>query len=150
MVIKDPEPRIETFTEPIWSEDGKITGKVENKLVFSDTQMQVLDVYKGEPVNLITVMQTGGAIRDLPNSSVRLSIEDDPLYIRGEESVLFLVNISDDSIHSHGRTLYRIINPASRYTINSFDVNNHYEFSSSTIYPKTIDELISQIQEALK
>ncbi|MGC8988499.1 MAG: hypothetical protein ACP5MD_00080 [Verrucomicrobiia bacterium] len=135
-VIKDPEPRVVSFPGPIVAEDGTVIGEGVDKVTFFDTEMEVIEIYKGPTMKIITVMQTGG-------------IEGDPPYLKNEEAILFLVDISDDPIHAQGRALYRIVNPAGRYTIKGLEVLSHAEFSPSVTPPKTVDELVRQIKEAV-
>ncbi len=135
-VVKEPESRVVSFSGPMVAEDGTVVGEVVDKITFFDTEMEVLDVYKGPAKKIVTVMQTA-------------RIEGDPLYLKKEEVILFLVDISDDPIHSQGRALYRIVNPAGRYTIEGSEVLGHAEFSPAVTHPKTVDELVRQIKEAV-
>ncbi|MEN4011522.1 MAG: hypothetical protein AB1453_02570 [Chloroflexota bacterium] len=145
-VIQDPEPRVVSFHGPIVAEDGTVIGEGVDKVIFSDTEVEVVEIYKGSTRTIITVMQTGGIVGD---TGQRFSLGGDPLYLKNEEVILFLVDISDDPIHAQGRTLYRIVNPAGRYTIKGVEVLNHGEFSPSAALPKTVDELVRQIKEAV-
>lgn len=144
-VIKDPEPRVVSFPGPIVAENGTVIGEGVDKVMFSDTEMEVIEIYKGPTRKIVTVMQTGGIVGD---TGQQFSLEGDPLYLKNEEAILFLVDVSDDPIHAQGRALYRIVNPAGRYTIKGLEVLSHAEFSSSVTLPKTIDELVRQIKEA--
>jgi len=88
-------------------------------------------------------------MQTIDNSPVqRLSVKDDPLYVVGEESVLFLVDISDDPIHAQGRTLYRTINPAGRYAVQGIEVHDHSESPVTGSCRHILEELISQIRQA--
>lgn len=146
--IKGPEPRVVSFHGPIMTEDGRtVIGEAVDEVTFSDTEMEVIEIYKGSAGKLITVMQTGGVAGD---TGQHFWLEGEPLYVEGEEVILFLVDVSNDPIHAQGRTLYRIVNPAGRYTIQGSEVLNWAEFSSPVTLPKTVDELVRQIREAVK
>jgi hypothetical protein len=148
-VIGDPEPRIVSFSGPMLAEDGSVIGEGTDTMTFSDTQMEVLEVYKGITKEIITVMQTGSISPGASDSERQgSSIEGDPIFEKGEEFVLFLVDISDDSIHAQGRNLYRIVNPAGRYTIQGSQVYSEAEYLAAD-YPLSLDELIKQIELAL-
>jgi len=149
-VVGGPEPRTVSFVGPMWAEDGTIAGEGVDTITFSDTQMEVLAVYKGSAEKLITVMQTGGISQGADGKPQLTYLEGDPIYVEDEESFLFLVDISDDPIHAKGRTLYRVVNPAGRYVIRGSRVLSPAEFSSSVVPPKTIDELVGQIEEAVE
>lgn len=148
IVVREPEPRVVSFPVPIWAEDGTIIEEGFDKITFSDTQMEVMEVYKGLlENNFILVMQTGAKETGAQGDGLDFSLRGDPLYTEGEESILFLVDISDDPIHSQGRYLYRIINPAGRYTIQGAEAVSHSERLSSSEASKTVDELVRQIKE---
>ncbi len=127
--ISEPDPRTVSFSGPILAEDGTSIGEGVDKVTFSDTQMEVLEIYKGSTEKFIAVMQTGSVLQGN-------SLEGDPLYVRGEESILFLVDISDDPTHAKGRSLYRIVNPAGRYTIQGSQVLNLAELPPSITVSK--------------
>jgi len=146
-VANAPEPRVVSFSGPIVAEDGTIIGEGVDKVAFSDTEMEVIEVYKGLSQKFITVMQTGGRV---DGGEQQFWLEGDPLYIKGEEVILFLVDISNDSIHAKGRALYRTVNPAGRYTIQGFQVLNSADSSSTGALPNTLAELVGQIKEAMK
>lgn len=147
--MNEPESRLVSFTGPLWAEDGTVTGRRTETITFSDTQMEVLAIYKGGAKRSITVMQTGGISQGIGGTVEEMSFADDPLYVVGEESILFLVDISHDAIHAGGRTLYRVVNPAGRYTIQGSQVFSRSEVPVSS-RPKTVDELLQQMEEAEK
>jgi hypothetical protein len=147
--VERPKPRLLSMKLPIVTDDGKTIGEKVDTVLFSDTTMEVLAVYKGSADKQIIVMQTGGEQPGGIGQGQTESLEGDPLFTKGEESILFLVNISHDQKHALGRTLYRVVNPAGRYTIKGSQVFNHAEFSPSDA-PKTAEELVMQIKQAVK
>jgi len=148
-VIIEPKTRPVSFTGPMWSEDGKaIMGQKTDVILFSDTQFEVVETYKGSPEPLITVMQTGGLIPSSDGKVQQTSLEGDPLFTQGSEYILFLVDISGDAIHAPDRKLYRTVNPAGRYEIRGQNVLNFSEFAQSTQLPKTVNDLLDQIRQA--
>ncbi len=145
-VLKKPVARTVSFPGPILAEDGTVIGETVDTVTFSDTEMEVIEALKGSPAKTILVMQTGAASAD---ASQQVWLEGDPLYVEGEELVLFLVDISNDPIHSPGRILYRAVNPAGRYTVRGSQVLNYAQSPSSAL-PQTVDELVAKIREAMK
>ena len=135
---------------PRYSSDGKIDGEGVNIMPFTDSEMAVLEVYKGSVEQEITVMQTGGALpAENGDPAMNLVTFDDPLFVAGSEHILFLTDISGDPVHSQGRKLYRAINPAGRYEIRGTTVFSPSEFPATYNPPKTGDELVGQIKQAL-
>lgn len=94
-------------------------GAKPGTFAFTDTQVEVLEVYRGnaEIGDRLWVMQTGGDLVTREGKIARLEIAEDPIYRLGDEMVLFLVDISGDSVHAADRELFRTINPASRYHV---------------------------------
>ncbi len=144
-VVAGPEPRVVSFPMPILAADGSVAGEFVDKVLFSDTEMEVLETFVGSPEERITVMQTGGVYAD----GSEHWLDGDPLYDAGEEAVLFLAHLSPDSVHAQGRTLlFRVVNPTGRYTIQDTRALTYAESPSSSI-PTTYDELVRQIRDAL-
>lgn len=147
-VTADPTPRTVSFGGPMLAEDGTEIGEAVDKITFLDTPMNILEVYKGTADGEILVMQTGSMGQGADGNALQASsLEGDPLYIKGGEYLLFLVDISDDPIHAQGRALYRIVNPAGRYTVDGVNVWSEPEFTTINS-PKTMTELLQQIQLA--
>lgn len=127
----------------------------ERKLVtpFTDSTMEVIEVYKGSADESITVMQTGGEIpvENGDDITQKMSPQGDPLYNIDSEHVLFLINISGDEIHAENRVLYRIASPAGRYIVQGERVAttiNPQELSEEPVtLPTTIDELVDEIRK---
>jgi hypothetical protein len=107
---------------------------------FSDTLVQVIDVYKGSAPQQIWIMQTG-------NESI--GVVDGPLFARGEDAILFLVDISDDKIHAHDRALYRVVNPNGRYIVQGTRVFLPAPTENATKPPATLEDLVQQIRMAV-
>ncbi|MEM8932442.1 MAG: hypothetical protein AAGE94_14770 [Acidobacteriota bacterium] len=87
--------------------------------VFTDTEIEVLEVFRGdvEVGDRLQVMQTGGEYT-LKNGTVNLvEMNDDPIYRFGDEMVLFLADISGDSVHAADRQLFRTVNPMGRFQV---------------------------------
>lgn len=95
--------------------------RVDDKgtFAFTDTEVEVLEVYRGGATvgERLWVMQTGADLTTTNGKLARLELAEDPLYGVGDEMVLFLVDISDDSVHAADRELYRTVNPAGRYQV---------------------------------
>lgn len=94
-------------------------GAMPGRFAFTDTQVEVLEVYRGgaQVGDRLWVMQTGGDLVTRGGKISRLELREDPLYELGSEMVLFLVDISGDSVHAPNRALFRTLNPAGRYEI---------------------------------
>jgi len=142
---------------PYYADDQKtIDGYKEFIDYFTDSKMQVLEIYKGTADEYITVMQTGGA-PSVTDSDVKItpSIEGDPIFAAGSEHILFLVDITDDGVQSTtGRKLYRIVNPLGRYEIKDGNLITPSSYisldeSDALKLPKSLDELIEQIKLSL-
>lgn len=119
--------------------------------VFTDSQLAVTTIYKGQVNRHLTIMQTGGAVgRTDRHPEVNYELEGDPLFVEGSEHVLFLKNISGDSIHGRGREIYRIVNPAGRYTVQGLAVQTTTtDFPKPFTPPLMLDELVLQITQAV-
>ena len=116
---------------------------------FTETRMQVLEVFKGEVGKQITVLQTGGALPETEeHPAMNLQLEGDPLFEAGVEHVLFLKDISGDKVHAPRRKLYTAVNPAGRYNIQGETVATQAEDEAA--HPTTLAELGQQIQVALE
>ena len=145
-VVEVPVPRIFRDLSPVIElVNGKdtVVDTQVSEVVFSDTMFQVLTTYLGKSDSQIMVMQTGGPQPDNPKNITEMA--DDPLYQVGEEYVLFLVDISGDSVQAPDRTLYRIVNPSGRYQIIDEAVRTYAESTNDIQRPTTINELETQI-----
>ena len=131
---------------PTYTEDGvTVIGEFVDIVPFTDSEMKIIEVYKGSADQQITVMQTGGnlpATEGDPN--INFIVDEDPTFVKGSEQILFLKDISGDTVHAKERKLYIAVNPAGRYLIQGQNVVNFSEFSESPQLPKTVDELVSQ------
>lgn len=149
-VVKVHEARKLRQVAPRYSADGKVDGHGVDILPFTDSEMLVLEVYKGSSEQHITVMQTGGA---LPagdgDPAINIVTPEDPIFVEGHEYMLFLKDISGDAVHGRGRRLYRAVNPAGRYAIQGTEVFSPSEFPEWFTPPRTLDELVDQITQAL-
>lgn len=117
---------------------------------FTDSDVEVVHVYKGSVGKSITLLQTGGVLaKTEDHPAMGWEVEGDPRFVEGTEHVLFLDNISGDQVHAKDRQLYRIVNPAGRYGIAGNAVQSHAEFPQSYTPPQTLQELEAQIQQAL-
>ncbi len=148
-VLSQPKSRIVRSEVPVWTADNEIAGSTIIETLFSDTVFKVLKTYYGKPQTNITVMQTGGYDPAIANSIVE--IVDDPLYDLGEEYILFLVDISGDSVQAPDRELYRIVNPFGRYAIEGEVVSSFGENLGSGAVPDiaTLTELEIEIEKSL-
>jgi hypothetical protein len=104
----------------------------------------------GKSSKTINISQTGGF-----DPSISKGVEemiDDPLYKIGEEYILFLRNVSDNSVDESISELYRIVNPFGRYLIENNIVASYgemYRIETDTMV-MNINELEIQIDEAVK
>ena len=118
---------------------------------FTDRELLVTAVYKGNVAvdDEITIMQTGGELAATQQRpAVKHEIHDDPLFVENGDHILFLKDISGDSVHAPGRQLYRIVNPAGRYDVQAKGIRTNAELSSASL-PSSIDVLMDQLNEAL-
>lgn len=111
-------------------------------MVYTDSTMEVLEVFKGNVDKEIEVMQTGGII----DASNAVMLADDALYAEGNEVILFLVDISGDEVHANDRVLYRAVNPAGRFDIEGKGVTRSLHNGTTET---TLDLLLSEIESAL-
>jgi hypothetical protein len=143
--------RVEALSEPRVIENDLGVGpdgeaRIE-RTPFTDVELSVIEVYKGEVGNRITVMQTGGILPETAqHESYRTEISSDRLYEVGTEHVLFLKDISGDRIHAPDRTLYRTVNPAGRYRIDGPRVSSTLEFGRVEQRPTQLGTLVSEIR----
>lgn len=150
-VVKPPVPRIFRESAPemkLSNGEATVVGSQVSEMVFSDTTFEVLTTYVGKSDSQIMVMQTGGPQPDNPTNITEMA--DDPLYQVGEEYILFLVDISGDSVQAPDRTLYRIVNPSGRYQINGETVRTYGENVATDLRPTTLTDLERQITSAVK
>jgi len=153
-VSKVNEPRKLKQSAPIY-EDDKLVGEGTDIMPFTDSDLQVLETYKGPSYESITVMQTGGSLPATDGDpSINLVMAGDPMFVEGSEHVLFLVDITNDGVHSTGRRLYRIVNPAGRYEIKNGALINFTAYAEAgevraTELPQTLDDLLNQIKQAV-
>lgn len=145
-VLQEPATRVLNFGTPITNEDGTPTDAVHTTTIaFADTLVEVVTTYKGSPPDELLVMQTGGT---LPSGQVA-QFSDDPLYRVGDEYILFLVDISGDSVHAPDGELYRIVSPVGRFLINGDAATTFAEEYMRQQLPTTTTELERQITEAV-
>lgn len=114
-VVDQAEPRFMWSPTP----DGIDRADGRSTFAFTDTQVEVLEVYDGkaEVGDRLWTLQTGGDLVTKTGAISRLELDDDPLYRVGQEMVLFLVDISDDPVHANGRPMFRTVNPMGRFEI---------------------------------
>lgn len=143
-VSEAPITRVVSHEIPVWDENNNISGSTISKMLFSDTSFEIIKTYRGEPRQSISVMQTGGFDPSVSNSIEE--VIDDPLYKVGEEYILFLVDISGDSVQAPNRELYRIVNPFGRYKINGRNVFSYGQDVRPGVL--SISELEAQIKNS--
>lgn len=153
VVIKSQTPRTLTSelpayansetssTIPIEAEELVDVEQVGTRMIstiYTDSEVELLEVYKGSAEESMTIMQLGNVLDGIATNNV-MTI--------GNEYVLFLKDISGDEVHAPDRTLYRPMNPWGVYTVvdNQVIVNgeNHGEAS----FPTTLDELEAEINQ---
>jgi hypothetical protein len=152
-VFATPVTRVLRHELPVWDENNNIVGTTISETLFSDTVFEVIKAYRGEPPLNITVMQTGGYDPGVANRIVE--VIDDPLYSFGEEYILFLVDISGDSVHALDRELYRIVNPYGRIRIDGASIISYGEdpvaqlstISSATDLEVQIEQLVQGLDK---
>ena len=151
-VVRSPESRVLRETLPLVEvSNGKsiVVGEEVSESVFSDTMFEVVQTYTGKSTSEIMVMQTGGPNPQNPENITQMM--DDPLYQLGEEYVLFLVDISGDSVQAPDRTLYRVVNPSGRYQLKAGAVEAYGEKTdTASRQPTTLVDLEAQIMSASK
>jgi hypothetical protein len=124
--------------EHVLQPDSRGTGgePIVDVMPFTDTDMQVLKVYKGSVQPVLTVVQTGGAVPATDrHAAIDLKIEGNPLFVVGSEHILFLKNISGDRVHGKDREVYRIVNPAGRYEVQGNNVVSMHALIAQTTHP---------------
>ena len=129
---------------PDGSEFGRPTVDV---VPFTESTMQVLEVYKGTVGEQIIVSQTGGrlaATSAYPSMSVELT--GDPLFVQGSEHILFLVGPTEIGGQQQ---VFRPVNPAGRYEIRGSKVSSPADFFGPYVPPATLTDLVGRIQVAL-
>lgn len=113
------ENRVLSEILPVYAEDGlTVLEERETRTPFTDVTFEVLETLKGESASIITVLQTGGVLKEGRFARAqKFALAADPLFERDSEHFLFLVEITGDGVHSTDRTLYRVVNPLGRYQI---------------------------------
>lgn len=113
--IDNGEPRF------LWSPtpEGAFRRAGRSTLAFTDTTVEVLEVYSGKAQvgDRVAIMQTGGDLLTRSGKLARLELSEDPIYAPGAEMVLFLVDISNDPVHAQGEPLFRAVNPNGRFEV---------------------------------
>ncbi len=117
--VMSVENRLLTEVLPVYAEDGvTVTEEREMSTPFTDVTFLISDTLKGKADNLITVLQTGGTLDNgRLGRAQKFAIAGDPLFVEGSEHILFLVDITNDGVHSTGRKLYRTVNAMGRYQV---------------------------------
>lgn len=135
---------------PRYTFSGKVDDNGVNIMPFTDSEMMVLEVYMGSAEQRITVMQTGGSLPEADGDpAMHLVTWNDPLFVAKSEYILFLKDISGDPVHGRGRRIYRTVNPAGRYEIRGTMVSSIAEFPAAYTPPRTLDDLVRQIKQAV-
>ena len=142
--VSDPVTRVLRQEQFILDKNGTPTDTAVSATLFSDTEFEIIETYQGKPRTNISVTQTGG-FDPLVSKNV-MQVGDDPLYKAGEEYILFLVDISGDSVQAPNRELYRIVNPFGRYKVNGESVFPYGQnLMRSVKLPASVKELEAQI-----
>lgn len=149
-VSNNPITRVVRHELSVLDENNVIVGTTISETLFSDTVFEVIKIYRGIPRKTISVMQTGGF--DPTVSNAIEEVMDDPFYKIGEEYILFLVDISGDSVQAPNSELYRIVNPFGRYKIDNETVATFGEYTSDASFDtiSNITDLETQIQQAIE
>jgi len=130
----DSETSIEDYKvlEPEYVEGRNVTTP------FTDTTLEVLEVYKGDSEKKISVTQFGGGEGANLNS-----LAEDPLYVIGSEHILFLT----EDYNEKGQKVYSIINPSARYEVegNTLIPNSNELVTENSVL--TIDQLVSSLNK---
>lgn len=142
-----------------YSDEPILSGEYErNILPFTDTNFEVLEVYKGDNKlgDLVTVAQTGGlfpADAGSERANRIFEFSEDPLYKLNEEYVLFLWDVSGDKVHAPDRELYLVMTPFARYRVKEdatvYNYSNTVDLSIGSNLPENIEALEEQILSAL-
>jgi len=145
------EPRVLTFGNKEQTEEiAQIEANKVRGIPFTDTQMRVLEVYKGAVSvgETITVLQTGGPLPATESfSATNVELHDDPIFVAGSEYILFLRDISGDKIHAPDRKLYRVTNPAGRYDIQGETVTSYADLGGRKGIPTRLGPLLDEIKK---
>lgn len=150
--ITTPVSRIVGFTQEkieVRGDERKSAGSYVDKIIFSDTIFEIVQLYKGNAPKELTVVQTGGINPKDPNTVEQFS--DDPIYKLGEEYILFLKDFSDPIVHGN-RTVYFTLNPSGRYIVDGNTVRNYADSfvqKESKNLPQTVEDLEEQINASL-
>ncbi|HRF50588.1 MAG TPA: hypothetical protein PLC98_23370 [Anaerolineales bacterium] len=145
-VVASPVSRLVTQELPQMNAEGTPVAVVTDAMLFSDTVLQVLEVYSGTVPTAITVMQTGGVSPSTGNVEGPI---DDPLYEVGEVYVLFLVDITGDPIQAPDAERYRTVSPAGRFLLDGSSVRSYWlDEQVRAVQPTTLEDLLAQIRQA--
>lgn len=148
-VLAAPVTRVLRHEIPVWDENNTIVGTTISETLFSDTVFEVIKTYQGEPRLNIAVMQTGGY--DPAVSDKIVEVVDDPFYNIGEEYILFLVDISGDSVQAPDRELYRIVNPYGRIRIEGESIFSYGENPADQLSSiSSVNDLEVQIERLVR
>jgi hypothetical protein len=147
----NPVSRMVGFTQKkieVRGDERKPAGTYVDNIIFSDTNFEVLRLYKGQLPKELVVVQTGGINPKIPDHVEQFP--DDPIYKLGEEYVLFLKDFSDP-VHGN-RAVYFTLNPSGRYIINGDSVKNYANSalnSEGKNIPQNIGDLEAQIASSV-
>jgi len=141
---------------PYYAADGvTVDGHREHITPFSDVTFEVIETFKGKAEPYLTALQTGGTLVDEKSGvETRFALNDDPIFHKGSEHILFQVDISGDSLHAAGRSLYRVVNPLGRYELAGGRLVKPVaadELSApvAASLPATEEQLLAEIRRAL-
>lgn len=150
------ENRIHTEELPVYAEDGvTVLEKRAVNTPFTDTTFEVLETLKGKSESKITVLQTGGTSKNGSGRTQKFELPADPIFEDGSEHFLFLVDITNDGVHSTGRKLYRVVNPLGRYQVGTDGAlrgprsDKHVGLEVPADLPRTAQDLRRQVGAAL-
>jgi hypothetical protein len=116
-------------------------------LAFTEALFVVDKVYRGTAPPLINVIQTGGYVpENAHHPAAVVEVDDDPLFVKGGEHVLFLRAVTNDPKLAPGRTVYWIVNSAGRYDIHGDKVFSHSDLPGKR--PNRFADLRQQISAA--
>lgn len=129
-------------------EDGRRFGRPTVDVVpFTESTMQVLEVYKGAVGDQLVVSQTGGR---LPATdaypSLNVVLPGNPLFVPGSEHILFLVGPTEIGGQQQ---VFRPVNPAGRYEIRGAKASSPADFFGPYAPPATLADLVGRIEVAL-
>jgi hypothetical protein len=120
------------------------TGRRMPEIPFTRSQVEILEVYSGtaQVGDRFELLQTGGLVE-----GELVQVAEDPLYQVGGEHVLFLKDISADTVHGAAAHLFRTLNPASRYDLLGDQVVRTVDLGDEAAM-LNLDGLVSQIRVA--